>query len=191
MKILDKFNISFNKYPIGNLIDNNGADGEVFESNNNIIKFVNIYDSKTNVLKTFNKNRNVINKIIQEKPKHFVNVYDFGFVKEIDNFYNNYSIIYFYLMEKLNKLSEDEKKIFHTLISHEDFSKKKSLNKNRIDSIIDEFSNFYEFDKNKVYKFIEQIEKSKIKHLDIHDRNIMKDDLGNFKFIDLERLIIV
>lgn len=190
MKILDKFNINFNKYTVGKLISNSGADGEVFESNNNIIKFVMMFDSKKKIITDYNKNKNIINKIIESRPNHFVEVYDFGFVKEIEDYNKNYCLIYFYLMEKLNKISDDEKRVFHSLISHEDFNKIKKIDVYRINSIIKELDGYLSFDKDKVLNFIKNIKNSKIEQTDIHERNIMKDNFGNFKFIDLERLNI-
>lgn len=186
MKVYSKYKLDFNKYPVGNFIGGN-ADGEVFSSGENVIKFTEIKDSKKNAnIKYFN-NKKAIEYIIDNDIKHFCKIYDFGLVKVFEN---DYRIIYFYLMEKLNPLSDDERKVFHSTISHEDFNKIKNFDEKRINNIVNEMSHFFDFDKQKVTQFINEVQYSNVKHLDIHPRNIMKDNFGNFKFIDFDRIQI-
>lgn len=183
MKVYSHYNIVFNTYPVQELICAKGADGEVFKSGDNIIKFVVISDSKKNATDNFMINKRKIQFIMDKNPKHFVKVFDFGLVSIIEN--ERYNIVYYYLMESLNKISDDEKKLFHTILSHEDSNKVKSLN---CEGTINELHKFLDFDKEKVIQFINSIKNSKIHQLDCHPRNIMKDRFGSFKFIDLERL---
>lgn len=180
MIVYSKYNIN-SKYPVGEYI-RGGLDGEVFCSDNNVIKFVAIKDNKKQATLAWNKNKRNIEYIIDNSPKHFVKVIDFGLLKVIEE---EYSIIYFYLMEKLNEISKDEFTLFNKLMFCENSSKiRKNLN------LIDNFNKSLNFDKVKVIEFIDKITKSRVVHCDIHARNIMKDDCGNFKFIDLERLKI-
>lgn len=184
MKVYSKHNFEFNKYNVGDLLTSSGADGELFYSDKNVIKFVEIKDSKKQSLNSWNSIKYKIEFIIKNNPNHFVTTYDCGVVKCFGND-KEYFIIYFYLMEKLNKISSDESKLFHSILSHEDSNKVK--NKDYTKDIL-EMNRFLDFDKNKVFEFLNKIKKSKIQQLDVHQRNIMKDDSGNFKFIDLERL---
>lgn len=147
-----------------------GADGIVWLTNNKVVKIcIGDYLKFVQILKSLDNN--------------YVKVYEH---KKIDKYLD--ADMYLYYMEKLNKLTEDENKVFYTLVSHEDSSKIKSFSDKKAIKILDELERFLEFDKNKVFKFIKQISANNIKHLDICERNIMKDDCGNFKLIDLERV---
>lgn len=183
MKVFDH-SFAFNKYPVNDRL-NGGADGDVFTSDDKIIKFVKIKDEKKYANNAWNKNKSIITKIMDISPKHFCKVYDFGLVSVIEQ---PYSIIYFYLMEKLNQLSGDEKKAIDSLISHRDYNKKIELS--QAIKIIPTINKYLDFDPNKMSIFIDQIQKSNIIHNDIHVRNVMKDNLGNFKLIDFERMSI-
>jgi len=183
MKVISKYNLDVSKYNLGNYISS-GADGEVFSCGDKVIKFVDIFDDSMKIVTNeFGKNKRIINQIIEKSPKHFVKVFDFELVKVFDK-----SIVYCYTMEKLNKISEEESKVFDSILSHRDFKKK--INYSNSIKIAKELNYFIEFDINKVISFINQIENSKFVHLDIHPRNIMKDSDNNFKLIDLERLIV-
>jgi hypothetical protein len=160
-----------------------GADGEVFDLKDKVVKISLIQDEDTDA--SFMKN---IEKIKLANLPHFAKVFTFGKIcsgVRTDWVGMKYSC-YFYTMEKLNKISEDEKKVFHTLLSHEDSNKIKDLTKT---NILDDLKSYLEFDKNKILVFINQIINHEIKHNDMHPRNIMKDSFGNFKFIDFDRVL--
>ena len=91
-------------------------------------------------------------------------------------------------MDKLNKISEDEKKVFHTILCHEDLNKKKNFSNDKILTMLNGMIKGLDFNFEKVIMFYEAQKSSIIKHNDFHVRNIMKDNFGNFKFIDLDRL---
>jgi hypothetical protein len=186
MNIVKKYDLQIKDYKVGDYITS-GADGSAYFSENFVIKFVDLFDSKNKVLNIYSKNKRIIYKIIDDKPKHYVETFDFKFVKDFtDN--KNYHIIYYYVMERLNKISEDESKLFHTIMSHEDSNKIKRISDQKTIRTIKSLNLYLDFDYNKIIDFIKNIENYKIKHLDVHPRNIMKDNDGNFKFIDLERL---
>lgn len=90
-------------------------------------------------------------------------------------------------MERLNLISSDEEKVFHTILSHEDRGAEKSYKSAELQDILDGLSKGLDFDATKVKVFHEALQTSPIRHLDIVPRNIMKDDGGNFRMIDLER----
>lgn len=178
MKVYSKYNFDFNKYVVGDYIYA-GADGEVFKSSDKIIKFVEIFDSKKNANLAWNKIKRNIEWVMDNNPSNFVRVEDFGLVQVFED---NYSIVYFYLMEKLSDISSDENKLFKNI-----FKDPKAKNLNFCEKDLDSYK-YFKFDKEKVSNFVLQTKKCKMKHEDIHVKNIMKDDYGNFKFIDLERM---
>lgn len=153
-----------------------GADGIVWAFHSNkAIKFC---------IGNFNNIQGVLN-LIEHKSDYYVKVYDYCKVSK----YLEYDV-YYYVMERLIPLSEDETKVFHTLISHEDCKKVKKYSIDDVCGILDEMSNFLLFDKEKVLFLIKKIYSDEIQHLDLSERNVMKDNRGNFKLIDLERIKI-
>jgi hypothetical protein len=91
-------------------------------------------------------------------------------------------------MEKLLSLSEDEQKVFHTLLSHEDRNLVKNYSPAERQVILQNLRRGLDFDEGRVSLFVDKLNNSPVQHLDIHTRNIMKDANGNFKMIDLDRL---
>jgi len=179
MIIVDKY-IKPDHFQIGKKLGD-GADGEVFEYNDKVIKFSISFDDsylqKIDLLKCL--------KEANEKP--YVKIYEFKHLLSTKTKYQDVEI-YYSILEKLNKISDDEKKLFHTLICHEDQNKIKTRSKNEVDKIIDELNYYLDFNKDKVILFLDQLKNSKFNHLDIHVRNVMKDSFGNFKLIDLDRI---
>ena len=147
-----------------------GVDGKVF------------YYSPTKVIKQSNyiSNSIILDYIIKYNPNHIVHIYDY---KVINN-------IYYYIMDKLNSISQDEYKVFHSILSHEDNNRKKNYSNDKLFQILSGLSFGLEFDYDKVFNFYQAIQNSNINHNDIHPRNIMKDELNNFKLIDIDRATI-
>jgi thiamine kinase-like enzyme len=91
-------------------------------------------------------------------------------------------------MEKLFKISEDERKIFHTILSHEDRNIVKNYPLDKVKKMLTGMSYSLDFDYNKVIFFYQNLRDCPLQHLDLHVRNIMKDIDGNFKMIDFDRM---
>jgi thiamine kinase-like enzyme len=91
-------------------------------------------------------------------------------------------IIYYYIMEKLQEISKDESKVFLEIFEN-------SLEEN-IENILQKMRGALDFNKKNVMVFYTGVKNSKIKHLDLHVGNIMKDRKGNFKLIDLDLIEI-
>lgn len=86
-------------------------------------------------------------------------------------------------MERLNLISADEKKLFKTIVrQHRDV--KASWQK--IIKDVREQSHWLDFDLEKVVSFIYLLEDAPIEHDDMSSSNILKDNNGNFKLIDLD-----
>ena len=90
-------------------------------------------------------------------------------------------------MEKLFKTTEDERKVFHSILCHNDSGVEKKYTLEQILKMLDGLEFGLDFDKKKVMIFCEKIRASPVCHNDVHVRNIMKDSQGNFKLIDFDR----
>jgi serine/threonine protein kinase len=173
-----------------------GADGEVFEYSedlNKVIKFCILYETGN---KTLKHNYKYINNVLSYLIEHPVSTYARVYAHECmgewarDVAWKNTTqkyLIYYYLMDKLYKTSEDEKKIFHSILSHEDRGIKKNFSNEKIKEMLRGMSSGLDFDEDKVIFFVDNFKKSPVIHLDVHVRNIMKDSNGNFKMIDFDR----
>lgn len=199
MNVLKKINLNniILPYQIGKSIGFGGADGEVFEILNDkkyVIKLSILYDYDSNdILNEYKRISKVLSAITEQKCYAYARTYAHGYLGKFhrtiyDGSKQEY-ILYYYVMEKLNKISDDEKRIFHTILSHEDrgFGFEKKLSMDQIKKILPEMGRSLDFDEPKVIFFCENIDKASIVHNDIHVRNIMKDNFGNFKLIDFDR----
>ncbi len=176
-----------------------GADGEVFEIENDsdkVIKFCVLYNYENNLEKFYKEISNVINFIKDNNLPSYARVYEHVFLGkyfrelvESSSALSEY-ILYYYTMEKLYKISDDEKRVFHSVLSHEDSNKIKNYSLPQIKKMLDGMSLGLDFDVGRVMLFCEELKKAPIIHNDLHVRNIMKDKFGNFKLIDFDRCTI-
>jgi serine/threonine protein kinase len=178
-----------------------GADGELFElkeDSNQVIKISVLFDLQfrgLNYLNNAYQNTSKILSILEGDNNAFVKVFNHNKIGQFTRNYLNHNdniaqhyLLYYYTMEKCFKISEDEKKVFHTILSHEDRGLTKNFSKKKIAEILFGLSMGLDFDSKKITLFYESLQTSCIKHLDMHPRNIMKDRSGNFKLVDLDRL---
>lgn len=171
-----------------------GADGQVFSLKTDIsrvIKLSIIYQDDKSLIQEFDEVKEKFNYLINRNIKHLAKVFEFKFLlagaRKTINGDQNY-ILYYTVLEKLNKISEDESKVLKTLC--DSYNKKFEINKSVI-QIINELQNWLSFDKEKVLEFYWFLTNCPVKHNDVHRRNIMKDDYGNFKLIDFDRMTMV
>jgi hypothetical protein len=183
-----------NKIPtnIGDKIGTDGAHGEVFEIANDphkVIKLCVLYDYGKLPFE-YNDIYWAIEYVIKNQPAAYVRTHDEGFLgdfsRETYNGTRQEFYLYYYTMDKLNKISEDEKKVFHTIISHEDRNLQKDFSPDAIDFVLGELSGWLDFDKEKVKQFCQQIVSAPIEHTDKHPRNVMSDHHNNYRLIDLD-----
>lgn len=172
-----------------------GADGKVYDFDDKVVKIsFSIENDYLNKSKIYNYLKN-------NEHKCFAKVYDFNFLGIIeqerkykgiqcDYDYSSYYEVCFSILEKLDKISDDEKKVFHTLLCHEDMNRKKDSSFKNIKSITSSLSKGLEFSEEKVLYFCTQYKTCAVKHNDIHVRNIMKDKFNNFKLIDFDRCFL-
>ena len=169
-----------------------GSNGEclsIVGDPNMVIKLSILYDYNIGLYKFYEEIRKSINYIIQTKPRAYVNVYEQGYFGTFSRYSGGQKfILYYYLMEKLQEISEDEARVFHSILSHEDRLIKKNWSSVKIDKILKSLSTALDFDASMVKLFLEDIKLSNLIHRDLHSRNIMKTISGNFKLIDLDSL---
>ena len=175
-----------------------GADGEVLSivgQPDKVLKLGILYELHNRGLQgAYMHIKNMLSYMAKLQPQGYVRVYESGYLGTFSRPMADWDsgsqkfIIYYYIMEKLQKISDDERKVFHSILSHEDRGIEKHFSKEKRNEMLKGMSRALDFDAEKVRLFCDNIEAAPLSHLDIHVRNIMKDSLGNFKLIDLDRI---
>lgn len=158
-----------------------GIDGQVYSFQNEKIIKISRICSELNL--SFFSLEKILSYLKNNRTHVFASVYDYGYLGKINN-----DEFYYYISEKLKPLSEDEKKVFHTLISHEDRNIVKNYSDAKIKKILFGLMRGLDVNPKKVIFFCTSLRRSRIKHLDLHSRNIMKNNNGDFKLIDFTRI---
>jgi len=173
-----------------------GADGEVLTIQgqpDRVIKLGIIYQHPARELKLYKQIQQVLDHVMTTQPAAFVRVYEHGYLgtysRKIVEWRKDHQdfLIYYYIMEKLENLNEDEKKVFHSILSHEDREIAKNYSLEKITEMLQGMSQGLDFEIDKVMLFCERLRETLLIHEDLHPRNIMVDSEGNFKLIDLDR----
>lgn len=177
-----------------------GADGEVFDiadQSDKVIKFCLILGDQVDpatTIETYLDTKKVLEYLQIHPSNIFAQVYDHQFMGEYTRtVWGNLQeklLLHYYIVEKLNKISEDERKVFHTILSHEDREIVKNYTRPQVKKMLDGLSRGLDFDAEKVMFFCDRLRVSPVIHLDVEVRNIMKDSVGNFKLIDFDRAIL-
>jgi hypothetical protein len=175
-----------------------GADGEVLSiegSSDKVLKLGILYERHDYGLNEYFKHiQRVLKYFTESQPQPYVHVYESGYLGTYSRPMPYWKagkqdfIIYYYVMEKLEKISEDERKVFHSILSHEDRGIEKNFSQEKIHEMLEGMRRGLDFDAEKVTLFCNNIKTAPVSHLDLHVRNIMKDTAGNFKLIDLDRI---
>ena len=175
-----------------------GADGEVFELDNEpdkVIKFCILYDTGSQGLRrTYKYISNTLNYLIREPSLAYAHVYTHMYLGEWfrsvvwgNTHKQQKYLLYYYTMEKLFRISTDEQKVFHTILSHEDRGIKKNFAHDKLKEMLAGLRKGLDFDIERVIFFDDILKKTPLAHLDLHPRNIMKDKSGDYKLIDFDR----
>ena len=172
-----------------------GADGECFDlldSPDKVIKLSVLYEYDRGDIETQYKQSisPIIDFLISNPITIFGKIYSHNYIGSFSRDFNGSPqsfIIYYYVMEKLNKISDDEQKVFHTILSHEDRGLNKNFSIADVKKILNGLKIGLDFNCKKILDFYSEMLCCPIVHLDLHPRNIMKDNFGNFKLIDLDR----
>lgn len=189
-----------NKIPIslGDRIDG-GADGELFYIKNEPDKVIKLCVRYNNLFAEDNlvwqdecqQTEKVIRYVMEYKTIPYVYVYAY---KHLGNYsritFGNQEqefILYYYIMQKLKKTSDDELKIFSNFLPGADNIVKTNFSIEKAEIVLQELKGLLNFDYDKIRSFCENIKKSPVIHQDIHPKNVMADEAGNFYLIDLDR----
>jgi len=173
-----------------------GADGEVFDIQgdpNKVIKFCILYQTGSTPIKnTYKYICTVLNHLAETPAPTYACVYSHDFMGQFSrpvawDVKEQPYILYYYVMEKLFSITEDEKKVFHSIVSHEDRGIVKNFSPAKVKEMISGMSTCLDFDAERVTFFCENFKNTLVNHHDIHVRNIMKDANGNFKLVDFDR----
>jgi serine/threonine protein kinase len=178
-----------------------GADGEVLsikDQPDKVIKLCVIYDHPARELKEYQQIQQVLDYIMNAQPPAYVRVYKHGYLgtysRQIYKVPNKCEkqefLLYYYIMEKLYKITEDEKKVFHSIISHEDRGIEKNYSPEKVNEMLQGMSRGLDFDVEKVRVFYYNLRQAHVLHRDLHVRNIMKNATGDFKLVDCDRITI-
>ena len=182
---------------IGKLIGS-GYYGEVYEIDDKVLK-IGIAKTKSDADIMISKLQRLqsLNSIL------FAQIFDYGILCDIDLPNSKYMIksgvAYFYLMEHLIPISSNDIKIIsRTLNDLEDLSRKPNY---------EQLKKKYLWSKSRQYKRdggIEDVDplikaaslwdnmiSSNLSHRDMHQKNIMQNENGDYKFVDLESMNFV
>lgn len=166
-----------------------GADGQVFAVENDpsrVYKFCILFDKPLD--QNYQRIVHVLSYLHDNPSPAYAHVYEYKYMGEWVRPEDKVRYaLYSYTMERLQKLSEDERKVFHTILSHEDRNIVKDYSTNQLQEILLGLSKGLDFDMEKVIVFRNNLKNTPIDHNDLHPRNIMKDAEGNFKLIDFDR----
>lgn len=160
-----------------------GSDGEVYslKDNEKVIKF------SANYLPTSGKD--AIQFLIKSPTDTYARVFSYEsygpYSKDDETFVLSVTIL-----EKLRRITDDEERVFHSILSHEDRNIVKNFSLAKLKKMLDGLRRGLDFDAERVTLFCSNLRKTPVRHPDIHPRNIMKDEFGHFKLIDFDHLIL-
>jgi thiamine kinase-like enzyme len=176
---------------VGDQIGHGGADGEVFilpKTPDRVIKFSIIYDYPfAPYLKEYERINDVLTYLVSQHPDTCVRVHSHCKLAEGNRqnvtFGDQKYLLYCYVMDKCFSLSEEEKKVFHSIIS----PLKKFRSTDKSEKILIGLSKGFDFDIKKIMSFVKGVSSLPFTHSDLSVLNIMNDIHGNLKLIDFDR----
>lgn len=168
-----------------------GVHGQVFgiaSDPSKVIKFSTLYETSTAIESEFKKINDAQNFLINQNHPNLAKVFETGLLMKGVRIFAGLKqqyYIYYLVMERLQKLTQDEAKVIKTVC---DFYNKDQLFTKPLPLLIEELTGWFSFNKHNVLEFHRFLTSGPIKHNDVHRRNIMKDAAGNFKLIDFDRI---
>lgn len=174
-----------------------GSDGQVFEiidDYTKVIKLSVLYETQNHDLdQEYLQRSQVLDYLIQNPSPIHARVYEHVKLGEWKRSFDNRSqryILHYCVMERLKELSGDENKVFHSILSHEDRGVIKNFPIIRLRKILKGLEKGLEFSEGKIVVFLDKLKSAKVRHLDLHQRNVMVDGHGNYRLIDFDRCVL-
>lgn len=192
LKLIQENNCEID-FHIGKEIGFGGADGQVFNIINHpaqVVKFSVLYENFVPLEQDILRIEEVLQFIKTISPPAYSNVYNYKklLISSRKTVLGTQRyVLYYYIMDKCLKISDDEKKVFHSILSHEDRAIEKNFSHKKIKELLKGLSMGLDFDEDKILNFCDQIISTPINHNDVHPRNIMKNQSGLFKLTDFDR----
>lgn len=199
-KLFDRYGIS--PYLLGKSVGD-GSDGECFEiidQPNKIAKLgITFCNGPSKLSKSHGAFTNAIEAVIEKQPHAFVRVYEYrylgGYMRKMPDWEDGQQrfVLYAYLMDKLFPVDGADKPLLYGVLDWLENESGKPFDCKKISSAIDgEKSVAIMTDESiaRVNRFANGISSAPIIHQDLHIRNIMKDNLGEFNLIDLDRMVL-
>lgn len=177
-----------------------GVDGEVFAIKDDplrAIKLGRLYEQpQQSVQQQFQHLEKVLQLLQHEHSPAYVYLHEYGYLctSSQQRFapprrrYTQQFVLYYYIMDRLIPITEDEGKVLHSILSHEDRGIKKDFSAGKVREMLIGMSTGLDFDIEKITLFCHNIKEAPFLHLDIAIRNIMKNGAGEFKLIDIDRM---
>lgn len=176
---------------VGDQLGHGGADGEVFsllENPEQVIKFSIIYDYPcAPYKKEYDRITNVLAYLTSEHPNTCACVSVHGKLAEGSRqnvtFGDQKYLLHSYVMEKCFPLTDEEKKVFHSIITPQKRFKKSG----QAEKILSGLSKGFDFDFEKIVSFVKGVSLLPFTHSDLGPLNIMKTVSGKYVLIDFDR----
>lgn len=168
-----------------------GAQGKVFATDNpeKVVKVSILYDWNHDIDKDIKRIDKVYSYLLKNKDPLYSKIFEFGPVfsgtRTIVNGAEQRYVIYYSIQERLNPLSEEEDKIFDT-ISYTLGRWDNNYDLAKVKNSLIEQAKFLTFNLANALKFCDLYEDSVINHNDFWNKNVMKDNFGNYKLVDLD-----
>lgn len=195
LRLVQQHNLTI-PYQLGEELGH-GADGQVFEvldDPTKVIKICGIFQLPNHDLEQeYRQRSNVMHHMICDPSPIHACVYEHVKLGEFERTFDHHPqhyILHYTVMERLAELSEDEKKVFHSILSHEDRGLIKNFPLTKLQSILQGLGMGLDFSENKVMVFLKELKMSKVRHLDLHERNVMRNADGDYRLIDFDRCVL-
>jgi hypothetical protein len=193
---------------------NDGSDGHCFllgNDKNKVIKFSILFGERINRYATIEQ---VLSQLVAVKPRAYVRVHEYGYLGTFSRPWeeektgikyksNQDFVLHYYIMDRLEDLSKDEREVFNHIFANygdpcvldlealqeRNFRTFSDLSEADLATLA--IGTGLDFDARVISLFCQEIAQSPIKQEDLHDLNIMRNKLGEYKIIDIDRCSII
>ena len=186
-----------------------GSDGELFQvldEPDKVIKLCVIYEwslkpyykylemEDTNPYYEYLAIREVIQYVLDNQTIPYVKIHAHQYVgsysRQLYDKREQKFILHYYIMDRLNKISDEEYKVFYSILPHEQDEVRNNFSLEKAEDILQNLGRSFDIDCAKIFTFCKCIKESPVAHQDLHPRNVMSDNVGEYHLIDLDRCVL-